>query len=413
MDVDEKSMIYSLCQLGWPVFLLVGMVGIPIVSPLTASMDIPTKQTAKDFPIIEPMDAVSTQSRNQYNEKKCSWKLEKIKEDLAEKNSSEKVQELTNFVAKFTVHNSDLIFRQTAQAKTIEKPSPNLLCQESLRIALEQTLPLANEWECKEEFTKCLCENYGIFGDTLKKEFGDTDHLSQNQPDDGSGVVVAFDSEYAEDMERKTNLIVNSYNALFALEDCPEEIMAFLSEYVKNLNNDMANIKMSLGPSQTSAALNHIKDMLPRVIVSKANEIFEKFPYEKLKKIYKIIVAATLQVALPTISELGSLWALANTLKNTDTSPLRKNFERAFRTHGTSIINQDNLEEEQDIDQANQSEVEKRIAAKRKCEANQRKQDIAEKYTTVQIDTIIELLRTITRDYLNVFQKRYSRNWPI
>jgi hypothetical protein len=413
MDVDEKGMVYALCQRGWPAFLLMGTMGVSIVSPLSASTDV--RQTAKNFPIIKPMDAASNRSRDQYNTKKCSWELAKLKKDLTEEDTQDKVQALVKFVTNFTVRNSDLICRQVSQARMIEKPNSDQLCQESLHIALEQTLPLAKNWECLKSFEEYLCEEHSLFFDILKKEFGKATYLPQDQPDDGSGVVIAFDSEYAQNMERKTRLIVENYEDLFSVEDYSEEIMALLAKYEKEIKDNMANAKISLGPSQASATLNHMEDTLTRFIVKNANEIFEKFPNEKLEKIYNTLVRITLRTVLPAISELGPLWALANVLKNTSTSPLRKNFETAFQLHGTSIANQGipPKEDEQDTDQANQTETEKRIAARRKQEAERHRLDMAAKHIAVQIDIIIEDLRMTMRSYLSVFQKRNSSNWPI
>jgi hypothetical protein len=416
MDVDGKGMVYVLCQWGWPVFLLMGTMGASIVSPLSASVGVdPAARVPKEFPIIKPMDAASAQSRSQYSVQKCSRELKKFKEILMEKNTPDRTNASVVFVVKFTVQNADLIYGQALQAKMTEKPTARQICSESLCVVLEQILPFAKDLEYYETFIRQLSVKYGLLFDVFKRELGRTTHLSKNQPDDGSGMRTAFEDTYAEKMEQKTNSIAKQYDDLFTVKDCPEEILPLLNEYAGEIRESMANVEMHFGSFQIAAALNRATDALFRFIVSKANEFSGNFPDIKLSIIYRAISVRALQFALPTFSVTGSLWPFANGLKNGGIPSFRKALETKFQLLGTHIIHQDSPaeEEKQNVDQANQTETEKYIAERRKREEEQRRQAAAEKFIVVQIDIIMEWLLETTRNYLDIFQKRNSSNWPI
>jgi hypothetical protein len=400
MDRDGKDVAWSFCQSKWAgeFFVLITAVGtFTATAPslfastrsnaanldkLTASLAAAAKQVPPQFPAISQTDAGSAQSRNRYSTRKCSWELKKLKETLSGKDTPDRINGLIEFVAKFTVHNADSIYGQLLQTKMNEKPTSDQICLESLYIALEQTLPFAKNLGCQEKFLEQLGKSYNSLFDIFKEEFKAVTHLSQNRPNSGSGITTAFADEYAQKMEEKICSIAKQYDTLFNIKNCPEEISALLSEYAKEIGENMDNAKRNLGNFQAGAALNRIGDTLAQFIVSKASEIAEKFPNEKLVSIYRAIAVTTLQFILPAVSEMGPLWGFANMLKNTGTSPLRKNFEAAFRLHGTFIV-------------------------------DQRGQTKEEQYIAVQVDTIIELLRGIGRNYLDMFQKRDSPNWPI
>jgi hypothetical protein len=359
------------------------------------------------------MDAASAQSRNRYGTQKCSHELAIVEKLLSEKDDRDKALALAEFVAKFTVSNADLIYGQALQAKMTDKPTAEQICYESFYIAIEQTLFLAKNLGCLEEFEKQLGKSYGSSFDRFKKEFQSVTYLAKDRPNDGSGVVTAFDNEYAQKMETKVCLGVKQYTNLFTIKNCPEEISSLLVKYAEEIRESMANIKANLGTSQSTAALNRINDTLAQFIVSKANEIHEKFPDEGLYKIYRALAITALPYVLPVLSEIGPLWAFANSLKNGGIPAFRKVFETKFRLHGTSIANQGNPIKKEKQDAANQTEAEKRAADRREQIEEQHRQDAAEKHIAVQTDIIIEALCGVTRGYLDVFQKRDSSNWPI
>ena len=255
---------------------------------------------------------------------------------------------------------------------------------------------------------------HGLLFDTFREEFGNVTHLSQNQPDDGSGIVTAFNSEYAEKMEQRTYSIVEKYSNLFRIRNCPEEILALLGEYAKEIDENMTNMKANLGTSQASATLNLVEDTLARFIVSKTDEIIKKLPNEKFNEIYKFLAITALQSMLPTISQMGPLRAFANTLRDGGTPSLRKAFETKFRSCGT-FINQGGPaeEEKEDADQSQLTLIEKREADRRKQKEKDRREAAAQKQIVGQTDMIVEWFLTITRGYVDTFRKRNTPNWPI
>ncbi|MDR2371712.1 MAG: hypothetical protein LBD60_01030 [Puniceicoccales bacterium] len=423
MDEDKKNVSCSFCQSKWlneiSLIVITGTLSANL-SPLSASPDAkpatsPAAST-EQFPIIKPIDAASAQSRDQYGLRKCCHILKNLSNHTPEKDARDIAHGFVNFTVKFTVRNADLVYGQALQAKMTEKPTAEQICLESLNIALEQIIPLAKNLGCFEELTKLLGKNYGLLFDLFRKEFQNATHLLKNRPDDGSGIRTDFAYEYAQKMEQRACAVMEGYSNLFTIENCPEEIVTLLNEYEKEIRETMANVEKNLGTSQSTATLNRINDELARFIVSKANAIAQQLPNEKIETIYRLIIITALPFVLPVVSEMGSLWAFANGLKNGGIPPLRKNFEIKFRLFGGFIIDQDvpTLNKEPEVDQSKLTATEKREADRRKQKENERREIAKQKYITNQIDIIIEWLYEITRGNLDVFQKRSTApNWPI
>jgi hypothetical protein len=401
------------------------------LSPLSASLNVqPTtssaaatktlaesvEQALQKSPTIKPLDAASAQSRDQYDQRKYCHIL-KIFSNLTPGMDARNIARgLANSVVKFTVYNTDLVYGQALQAKMTEKPTAEQICFESLNIALEQTLPFAKILGCFEEFTKLLGESYGPSFNIFKKEFQSVTHLFKNRPEDDSGIRTDSTYEYAQKMDQRACAVIEGYSNLFTIKNCPEEIVTLLDEYEKEIRGTMANVRKNLGTSQSTATLNRINDELARFIVSKADAIAQKFPNEKIEKIYMAITITALPFVLPVISEMGSLWAFANGLKNGGIPPLRKNFGIKFRLFGKFIVDQGSpaLDEEPEVDQSKLTAPEKREADRRKQKEIERREIAAQKYIVTQTDIIIEWFYEITRGYLDIFQKRNTAsNWPI
>jgi hypothetical protein len=373
------------------------------------------KQTLEKFSIIKPMDAASAQSRNQYSTQKYCHILKNLKALLSGKDTRDMAREFVILVIKFTVHNADSIYEQASQAKMTKKPTAEQICFESLNIALEQTLPFTKDLGCFEEFTKLLEESYGPSFDIFKGEFQSVTHLFKNRPDDDSGIRTDFSYEYAQTMEQRACAIVGRYSNLFTIKNCPEEIVTLLDQYAEEIKESMINASKNLGTSQAAATLNRTNDELARFIVSKADAMVQKFPDEKIDKIYKTLAITALPFVLPFISETGSLWAFVNGFKSGGIPPLRKIFEIKFRLFGEFIVNQGSpsLDEEPEADQSKLTLTEKREADRRKQKEKDRREAAAQKYIAIQTDTIIEFTCELMRIYLDIFQKRDTPNWPI
>jgi hypothetical protein len=385
----------------------------PNVRPTTNSAA-PTKQAPKEFPLIKPIDAASAQSRNQYSLQKCCHALKNLGKRLSGKDAGDAARELVIFVVKFTVRNADLIYGQALRAKMTEKPKARQICFESLNIALEQALPFAKSSGCFEDFIKLLGESYGPSFDLFKRELQEVTHLSKNRPDDDSAIRTDFSDEYAQTMEQKACAVIGGYSNLFTVKNFPEEIATLLAEYAEEIKESMANARKNLGTSQAAATLNRTYDEFARFIVSKADAIAQKFPNEEIDEIYRALVTAALPFILPIISQMGALWAFVNGFKNVGIPSLRKIFETKFRSHGKFIAGiPDEEEKEQDIDQSGLTEPEKRAAARRRQEEKNRREAAALKYISSQIDIVVGFTCESLRNYLDIFQKRDTPNWPI
>jgi hypothetical protein len=83
--------------------------------------------------------------------------------------------------------------------------------------------------------------------------------------------------------------------------------LALLTEYTKEIDKSMVNATDRLGNSQIGAVSNRIRDMLTQFIISKANEIAEKFLDEKLVNISRAVPVTRLQFMLSAVSATGHL----------------------------------------------------------------------------------------------------------
>jgi hypothetical protein len=286
----------------------------------------------------------------------------------AQKNSSGKSAEdmarmFAAFVAELTVRNADLVYEETLQARMTEKPTVGQVCTESLCTALEQAFPLAKNLECWKDLLERLQESRGLLFDAFKEKFGNVTHLLQNRPDDSSGIVVAFDSEYAKKMAQKTCSIAERYDHLFRLRNYSEGFLVLFDEYAKKIEKSTTNIRESLGASQASALLNFIEDTLARFIVNKANEIVKKFPNMGLNEIYEAFSITLSQCTSPALSEMGPLRDFVNALKNGGIPSPRKTFGTKFQLYGAYFNPPPVKEEKEDADQSELTPAEKREAA--------------------------------------------------
>ncbi|MDR1590396.1 MAG: hypothetical protein LBR92_00090 [Puniceicoccales bacterium] len=423
MDEDEKNVSCAPCQSRWlGKISLIAVVGIfsASISPLSASLDTklssappPTKQA--EYPLMKPMDAVSIQSRNQYNQQKCSYELKRISTSMEGKDAQDKAKILMEFIAGFTVCNADLQYGQVLQAKMVKIPTAKEICSGLLCITLEQVLPLAKKLSCWEQLSQQLENKYSPIFNMLQTKLKTITHLSKNRPVDSSGIQTAFAYEWAQKMEKVISKIIKQYQDLFIIKNCPEEIMDRLNEYAEEFKEITNNLRKSLSTSQGAAALNRIEDELTRFIVTKADIIAIAFPNEKLDKIYGALAIITLQYTLPLIARLGTLWGFANALKNGGISSLKEIFKIKFQLYGKFISNQcsPTIKEEPEGDQSKLTETEKRDIERRKQKEKDRRDASMETYIVAQTNIIIEFLYRITQKYLDVFQKRDTANWPI
>ncbi|MDR0590929.1 MAG: hypothetical protein LBG09_03755 [Puniceicoccales bacterium] len=273
-----------------------------------------------------------------------------------------------------------------------DKPTPTILYKELARLALEQVLSRALEFECFENFVKIMAQRTSsVLFELITQHLKEFGHHIEALPDDDSP-RIEFSAKHGPLIMEAICSVISDYAKLFprAKGNCAAHFSPkFAAKAAKLMTGLNASSRMPI------SVLNDLQETLVREIIGATEALLETSPDKSVFDTSADATTLALQHFLPVISCAGQLWGFGNGLK--DESSFFKKLKTAIQD------SEEIMKQISDVKKKKKKSSDAEDSAEKQGPERKKKAPSSAKSFAGHI---ITQMRKITKKYFDAFGKR-------